>query len=131
MHHNPVRTRRKISAYSAGVALRASIALGSQPGAFSVPGAEEKIRINSRADIKVRGGSVRGIERSAGVIDDSVTGVASSWASCGVRASKRTRGSDDDAVPEIFSGSRSLYPVMGVVCQPEKKTGQLEGFGPS
>ena len=35
----------KISAYSAGVALRASIALGSQPGAFSVPGAEEKIRI--------------------------------------------------------------------------------------
>ena len=121
----------KISAYSAGVALRASIALGSQPGAFSVPGAEEKIRINSRADIKVRGGSVRGIERSAGVIDDSVTGVASSWASCGVKASKGTRGSDDDAVPEISSGSRSLYPVMRVVCQPEKKTGQLEGFGPS
>ena len=47
----------KISAYSVGVALRASIALGSQPGASSVPGAEEKIRINSRADIKVRGGS--------------------------------------------------------------------------
>ena len=59
-----------------------------------------------------------------------MTGVASSWASCGVRASKGTRGSDDDAVPEISSGSRSLYPVMGVVCQPEK-TGQLEGFGPS
>ena len=38
-------------------------------------------------------------------------GVTSSWASCGVRASKGTRGSDDDALPEISSGSRSLYPV--------------------
>ena len=44
----------KISAYSVSVALRASIALGSQPGASSVPEAEEKIRINSRADIKVQ-----------------------------------------------------------------------------
>ena len=44
----------------------------------------------------------------------------SSWASCGVGASKGTRGGDADAVPEISSGSRSLYPVMGVVCQPEK-----------
>ena len=43
----------KISAYSVSVALRASIVLGSQPGASSVPGAEENIRINSRADIKV------------------------------------------------------------------------------
>ena len=58
-----------------------------------------------------------------------MTGVASSWASCGVRASKGTRGSDDDAVPGISSGSRSLYPVMGVIFQPEK-TEQLEGFGP-
>ena len=38
----------------------------------------------------------------------------------GVGASKGTRGSDDDAVPEISSGSRSLYPVMGVVCKHEK-----------
>ena len=45
----------KISAYSVGVALRASIALGPQPGASSVPEAEEKIRINSRADINVGG----------------------------------------------------------------------------
>ena len=129
MHHNPVWTRRKISAFSLSVALRASLALGSQPGASSVPEAEENIRINSRADIKVRGVS-SGKSSSAGVIDDSVTEVESTWASCGVRASKGTRGSDDDAVPEISSGSRSLYPVLGVVCQPEK-TGQLEGFGPS
>ena len=40
------------------------------------------------------------------------------------------RGSDDDAVPEIFSGSRSLYPAWGLVYQPDK-TKQLEGFGPS
>ena len=59
-----------------------------------------------------------------------MTGVTSSWASCGVRASKGTRGSDDDAVPEISLGPRSLYPVRGVVCQPEK-TKQLERFGPS
>ena len=55
MHHNTVWTRRKISAYSVIVVLRALIALGSQPGESSVPEAEEKIRINSRADIKVRG----------------------------------------------------------------------------
>ena len=54
MHYNPVRTRRETSEYSVSVALRASIALGSQ-GASSVPEAEEKIRINSRVDIKVRG----------------------------------------------------------------------------
>ena len=44
----------------------------------------------------------------------------SSRASCGVRASKGTRGSDDGAVPEISSGSRSLYLVRGAVCQPEQ-----------
>ena len=59
-----------------------------------------------------------------------MTGVTSSWASYGVGASKGTRGSDDGAVPEISSGSRSLYAVMGVVCQP-KTTEQLEGFRPS
>ena len=71
------------------------------------------------------GGFVRRIEHSAEVIDDSVTGVTSSWASRGVRASKETRRSDNDAVPEMSSGLRSLYPVRGVVCQPEK-TKQLD-----
>ena len=55
MHLNLVWTRGKIPAYSVSVALRASKALGSQPGASSVPEAEEKIRINSRADIKFGG----------------------------------------------------------------------------
>ena len=115
--------------YSSG--LRASIALGPNrerplqvyPGAPSVPEAEENFRINSSRPIN-SGGFVRRIERSAGVIGDSVTGVTSSWASCGVRAFKGTLGSDDDAVPEISSGSR------GVVCQPDK-TKQLERLGPS
>ena len=41
------------------------------------------------------GGFVRRIERSAGVIDHSVTGATLSWASCTVRDSKGTpRGSD-------------------------------------
>ena len=121
--------------YSSG--LRASIALDpnrERPvqvylGASSVPEAEENIRINSSRPIN-SGGFVRRIERSAGVIGDSVTGVMSSWASCGVRAFKGTRGSDDDAVPKISSGSRSLYSVRGVVCHPDK-TKQLERFGPS
>ena len=118
-------------------ALRASIALGPNQecpvqvylGAPSVPEAEEEIRINSSRP-KNSGGFARRIERSAGVIGDSETGVTSFWASCGVRAFKGTRGSDDDAVPEISSGSRSLYSVRGVVCQPDK-TKQLERFGPS
>ena len=79
--------------------MRASIALGPNrerpvqvyPGALSVPEAEEKIRINSSRPRNSRG-FVRRIERSAGVIGDSVTGVTSSWASCGVRAFKGTRG---------------------------------------
>ena len=44
-----------------------------------------------------------------------MAGGTSSWASCEVRASKGARGSDDDAVPEISSGSRSLHPVGGIV----------------
>ena len=55
MHRNTVWTGGKKSAYSVSVALRASIPLGSQPGASSVTEAEENIRTNSRADTEVRG----------------------------------------------------------------------------
>ena len=56
MHRNPVWTRKKKqSAYSRSVALRESIALGSQPGASSVPEAEENMRISYRVDIEVEG----------------------------------------------------------------------------
>ena len=121
--------------YSSG--LRASIALGPNRyrpvqvylGTPSVPEGEGKIRINSSRP-KNSGGFVRRIERSAGVIGDTVTGVTSSWASCGVRAFKGTRRSDDNAVHEISSGLRSLYSVRGVVCQLDK-TKQPERFGPS
>ena len=47
--------KEKKNAYSVSVALRMSIALGFQPGASSVPEAEEKIHVNSRVDIEVRG----------------------------------------------------------------------------
>ena len=57
MHRISVWTGKKESACSVSVALRASIALGSQPGASSVLEAEEKIGINSRADIETRGSS--------------------------------------------------------------------------
>ena len=121
--------------YNSG--LTASIALGPNRErpvqvylrAPSVPEAKKKNCINLSRP-RNSGGFVRRIERSAGVIGDSVTGVTSSWASCGVRAFKGTRGNDDDALPEISSGSRSLYSVREVVCQPDK-TKQLERFGPS
>ena len=110
---------------------------GPQPGASSASLSEsaqcsrgEKKNCINLSRPRNSGGFVRRIERSAGVIGDSVTGVTSSWASCGVRAFKGTRGNDDDALPEISSGSRSLYSVREVVCQPDK-TKQLERFGPS
>ena len=56
-----------------------------------------------------------------------MTRVTSSWASCGVRSFKGARGSDEDAVPEISSGSRSLYPVIGVVFVNPKKNGATRG----
>ena len=92
--------------YSSG--LRASIALGpnrERPvqvylGAPSVPEAEGNVCINSSRH-RISGGFVPRIERSAGIIGNLVTGVTSSWASCGVRAFKGTRGSDDHAVPGI------------------------------
>ena len=42
MHRNPVWTRGKKIAYSVSVALRASIALGSQPGASSAKSIRER-----------------------------------------------------------------------------------------
>ena len=130
MHRNPVWTRKNKSAYSVSVALRASIALWSQPGASSAKsirdrpgytgGRNDSHLFSSRH--RSSSGFVRGIERSGGVVDDPVTRVTSSWASCEIRSSKGMRGIDDDAVPEISSGSRSLYPVRGVVCQPENRS---------
>ena len=57
---------------------------------------------------------------------DSVTGVTSSWASCGIGAPKGTRRRDDDAVPETSSGSTSLLPVSLFFCQPQKNKATQE-----
>ena len=67
---------------------------------------------------------------NAGVMGDSATGETSSRASCEVRASKGTRKSGDGAVPKMSSGSRSRYPVRGMVCQPQEMKGS-EGCEPS
>ena len=56
--------------------------------------------------------------------------MTSSWASCGVRASKGAGGGDDDAVPEICRGFNVFVSRQGILCQPEKIK-QLEKFGPS
>ena len=111
MHRNPVWTRRKniraFCEFRAESVDSARVPTGSVQ--CSRGGIKDSHYFSSRH--KSSGGCVRGIERSAGVIDDSVTGVG---------ASKGTQGSDDDAVPEISSRSRSLYPVMGVVCNTKK-----------
>ena len=51
--------------------------------------------------------------------NDSATRVTSICASCCAKSSKGTRRSGTDAVPKMSLGSRSLYPVRGIVCRPE------------
>ena len=58
-------------------------------------------------------------ERGVDGKSDSATGVTSTCTSCCAKASKGTRRSGVDAVPKMSPGSRSLYPVRGIVCQPE------------
>ena len=43
------------------------------------------------------------------------------------RASKETRRSGDEAVPRVSPGSRSLYPVKGIICRLEK-TKRSKGY---
>ena len=63
----------------------------------------------------------------AGVVGDSAR--AETWAGTlwGVRASKGTRRSGDEAVPRTSPGSKSGYPVKGINCRPEE-TNRSEGF---
>ena len=61
---------------------------------------------------------------------DSATGVTSICALCCAKASKGTRKSGAVAVPKMSPGSRSLYPVRGIVCRPEP-TKCSEGSWPS
>ena len=49
---------------------------------------------------------------------------------CGVKASKATRRGGADAVPKMSLGSRSRYPVRGMVRRPEP-TNCSEGYWPS
>ena len=58
-------------------------------------------------------------KRGADGKSDSATGVSSICSLCCTKASKGTRRSGADAVPKMSLGSRSLYPVRGIVCRPE------------
>ena len=60
--------------------------------------------------------SVRDVEGKS----DSATGVTLTGASYCAKAFRGTRRSGADAVPELSSGLRSLYPVRGIVCLPEQ-----------
>ena len=59
--------------------------------------------------------SVRGVAGES----DSATGVTLIGASCCAKASSGTRRSGADAVPKMSPGSRSLYPVRGIVGLPK------------
>ena len=50
---------------------------------------------------------------------NSEIAVTSCGSSCCARASKGTRRSGADAVPRMSPGSRSRYPVRGIVYLPE------------
>ena len=69
-------------------------------------------------------------EGGADGMGDSATEVTSFCASCDAKASKGTRKSGADAVPKMSPGSRSRYPVSGIVCRPEP-TKCSEGSWPS
>ena len=75
---------------------------------------------------KFRGKFVRGIRCGVGASvrdvegkNDSAPGVTLIGASYCAKASRVTHRSGADAVPKMSSGSRSLYPVRGIVCLPE------------
>ena len=63
-----------------------------------------------------------GIERSAGVIDDSVTGVTSFWASCGVRASTGTRGVTTMQCLKYPQVQGLCIPSWGLFVNPKKRS---------
>ena len=89
-----------------------------------------------RVDVKVRGGVSSGesgvVVREgavceAGVVGDPARAETSAGTLWGVRASKETRRSGDEAVPRTSPGSRSWYPVKGINYRPEE-TNRSEGF---
>ena len=68
---------------------------------------------------EVFGATLEAGEEGVKGLSDSATAVTSCGSSCCARASKSTRRSGADAVPRMSSGSRSRYPVRGIVCRPE------------
>ena len=89
-----------------------------------------------RVGLDVRGGGSSGESSAvvragavceAGVVGDSVRAETSAGTLWGVRVSKGTRRSGDEAVPKMSPGSRSWYPVKGISCRPEE-TNRSEGF---
>ena len=141
-----------MSAYSVSFALRASIALGSQPGAlmfevyppdvggYRFSEVNERFRWTSLSrrrssegcSSNVSGVALMAREGDAGGMGDSTTGVTSFCASCGGKASKVTRRSGANAVPKMSPGSRSRYPERrGLAVDPNrrsvpKSTGRFE-----
>ena len=59
----------------------------------------------------------------AGGVGDSSRAETSAGTSRGVRATKGTRRSGDEAVPRTSPGSRSPCPVKGINCRPEETNG--------
>ena len=82
-----------------------------------------------RVGVEVRGGGSsegsnavfrEGAVCEAGGIGDSARAETSAGTSWGVKSSKGTRRSGDEAVPRTSPGSRSWCPVKGISCRPEE-----------
>ena len=119
-----------MSAYPVSVALRASMALGSHPGASSaksigqlwgctvlqrrrnVPywSSSSRWRSSVESSSEVFGATLEAGEKGVKGLSDSATAVTSFCPLFCARASKGTRRSGTDAVSRISPGSRSRYP---------------------
>ena len=136
--------------YSVSVTLRASMALGSHPGASSATficrmgvgtvlqmkrnvlywSPSSRWRSSVESSSEVFGATLEAGEEGVKGLSDSATAVTSWCSLCCARASKGTCRSGAYAVPRISPGSRPRHPVRGIVCRPET-TKCSEGSWPS
>ena len=126
-----------MSTYSVSVALRASMALGSQPGVSSAKSicrmwggpvlqrrrndprwsTSSRWRSSLEGSSEVSGVTLGAGEKGAKGISDSAAAVTSCCSLCCARASKGARRYRADAVPRMSPGSRFRYPMRGIFCR--------------
>ena len=96
-------------------------------GGYSIPEAKERFALAIiESTEKFGGGFVQSVgvalmarQGDADGMGDSATGMTSFCASSVAKASKGTQRNGAVAVPKVSPGSRSQYPVKGIVCRPD------------